>query len=228
MTDVFTRLVSRAWDTQPRVRPQLAPRFAPRTAAFPLEEIEQEVGAPRGEPLDRVEPRAPIVPSMPRETPQFEERRHLQAADVAPDAKFSPSPPPLDAAVLEERDATPLTLERTIERIFQSSVERTRVVDAAPPVLAPPPSLRPVDVAILRPSEPRRASVDVPPLRPRASTPLSDSSQSSTKSHDPIHVSIGRIDVRATAAPARVAPASRPKVGPVPLDEYLRRRNEGR
>jgi hypothetical protein len=227
MSDVFSRLVARAWDTEARVRPQIAPRYAPRTASLPVEEIAVEREAPsavESDPLDE----ARAVTARPTRSDTVLARETPEARpSVRSDERPAPAPR-VDAEPPTRRDTSPLTLERTIERIFASSVERTHVVEAVAPVAAPPPQLRAADAAVLRPPEADRRPIEASVAGPRAPAGATATRAATQVPSESIHVSIGRIDVRATPAPAVATPHARPRQAPLALDDYLRRRNEGR
>jgi hypothetical protein len=117
------------------------------------------------------------------------------------------------------------SVERTVERVVESLVERTHVVETRA-VAAPPTPLRESDAAILRPAEPKRAGVEVSP-RMSGQRLLVAAHDTPGPLNDAIQVSIGRIDVRATTTAPPAAARARPTHAPLGLDEYLRRRNAG-
>ncbi len=227
MSDVFTRLVSRAWDAEPRVRPQIASRFAPRPPALPVEEREVEV-AWAGAPNERQEPTMANAP-WTNDAPD-----PLRVDSPRPAAPVPLEDPPrrarVEASEPPARSPPPVTLERTLERIFGPPVERTRVVETAPaPVAAPPPSLRAADVARLRPAAPSRPDATASAAARPPGAAVERALAQPPAGLPPIHVSIGRIDVRATAvAAAPAAPARSGRHTPLGLDDYLRRRTEER
>ena len=231
MSDVFSRLVARARDDAPRVRPVIAPRFAPRTAPLPLEELDVEVEArqvrgaqhdatPRTD-RERSSTSDAVDAPAPPTTLQVERERPSVSAAAA-----SPRTP---AAADDPFQPAPLTLERTIERIFQTRSERVEEALAPRPVAAPPPPLHPADLAVLRPAEPSTSAT----RRDPSSAPREDAAPlavSPRPDHEPeaIRISIGRIDVRAISPSPALVASPRPRSLPLGLDDYLRRRNEER
>ena len=227
MSDLFARLVSRAWDTGPRVRPQITPRFAPRAASFPVEEIVQEIegSAPREGRAKDVSEGSPPPPAPPAVRPELSLPSVLRSAE----AERPPAPPAPRANEPPPPSPPPLTLERTLEHIFATTVERMHLIGPPAPALAPP-AIRPADLAVLRPAEGERTAPPRTEIRgavaPRS---ITGSPPPAPSAPEPIQITIGRIDVRAIPTTAPRAPApSKPTHAPLALDEYLRRRNEGR
>jgi hypothetical protein len=232
MSDVFSRLVDRALDRAPRARPQISPRFARRPAALPLEAPDREV-----ESFDELE----VGPSVPRSAPASFEDQSPREAPRDPRPVHGPRPPGRNAPAVSAPDrviaverevhapapASGSTAEHTVERVERSVVEHTRFVDARP-LAAPPVPLRPADAAALRPVEPRAAAPSSPDRGTAAGAHSVVRETTETAPPEAIHVSIGRIDVRATPAASPVAAPARSRPAPMGLDEYLRRRNEGR
>ena len=230
MSGVFSRLVDRALDRAPRARPQLAPRFGRRAGVLPLEEPDLEVESPSPSPHPAALPlQAPV-----RERPAVSARRE-GPTDAAPRAEPRanvPAAPGERASSVEEHVRGPgqqvvSTVERSFEHVVQSVVDHTHLVETRP-LATPPVALRSTDVAALRPAEPRATSRG--PAEPPSAASIDPARSRTPEAVEPeaIHVTIGRIDVRATPAVAPVSVPSRARPAPMGLDEYLRRRNEGR
>lgn len=220
MSDIFYRLAARAGDLVPRARPQIAPRHAKR-APPPVEDVEIE------------RPYAPTQSAPQRAQAAFDPR---QLARETATPKIEPPPlaqAPVAPPVTPREEAkpvssetprpTPAIVERTLERPVQSRFERTHTIERAP-VAAPPPPMRAPDLAALRPSEAKRGEAETQGhfAQSASAQRTPDLSEASSEA---IHVSIGRIEVRAVSAPPRTPPERR-KHAPMGLDEYLRRRNE--
>lgn len=169
-----------------------------------------------------------------------EARRTARAAPpAAPDRGAAPAAS-IRSATAEApalADALALPALRVIERWTSERETRTiRVVerDAARPSPAPPTPQRatspaePREVARALPpmGGPRRMTKPAPPMpaaRPpspaRPPLPAQAPHQPALPAEPDVHITIGRIDVRATPAPAQGRPAARPS-GPS-LDRYL-------
>jgi hypothetical protein len=171
--------------------------------------------------------------SAPRETPP------------TTNSTFRPSAPTVapPSNVIERTTIVSLppeiqpALAPTPERIV---IERPALVEPQPAAKASQPAPAPQIVAqppaAQAARDPQPAPARAPLIMPQPSITviqarpaLPAASQPTAAPSEPIiHVTIGRIEVRATPAPA---PAARPKSAPTSatsLDEYLRQRNGGR
>ncbi|HEY8086967.1 MAG TPA: hypothetical protein VIF09_03960 [Polyangiaceae bacterium] len=229
MSDVFTRLVDRALDRAPRARPRLAPRFGRPSAGLPIEEPDAKVEAPAVEATSTPPRSAPVR----EERPALEVPREVRGVATPGGRTAAGAPePPIERVPRIEREVGPearpaaSSFEHNMEQVVHSVVERTRLVEAGP-LAAPATPLRSADAAALRPTEGRTTAPTMGERRV-ASRQEAIARDSRDATSDAIQVSIGRIDVRAVgAAPAAAAPP-KPRVAPMGLDEYLRRRSEGR
>jgi hypothetical protein len=221
VSDIFSRLAALARDIAPRARPQLPPRY-PNRAPPPVEDVEVET------------PYVPARSSPPRKQAVLDPWPPLARENATPRAE----PPPLPQAPAApsvapreeiERASTeplrpPISIgERTPERHVESRFEHTHIIER-PPAAAPPP-MRAPDVAALRLPEGKRAEIEAPARFARNAS-AARSQETDESASEAVHVSIGRIEVRAVSAPPPPAPRERPKPTPMGLDEYLRRRNE--
>ena len=171
----------------------------------------------RPRPAARFEPQ-PVDELDPVSAPQ-RRRSTIHAAERPPAA-----PPPVQAGPSAESRATTRTHADPVLLVPSAEADAEQ-----PPSTAPPPARRGGEPA------PRTNGPRTPPPSPlvaaqvagrRASQPRRE-----TRRDEPpeVHVTIGRIEVRAVAPPAP-APTRRPLPQPVPLslDEYLEQRRSGR
>jgi len=174
----------------------------------------------------RVEPREPERPGEPPAPPPVV---------AAPAAVPAPPPPTPEAPSILRTEKAP-TLAPAIPRGEESSAKvepppaeslQSRLRAIADEVLVPegaPPA------PTLAPVSPRPLEEDVSPLRPSTARALETdvavrTSQGSDEGQTLVHVSIGRVEVRAPAAPAQPERARRRPKPPTRLDDYLGRRN---
>jgi len=171
----------------------------------------------RPRPAARFEPQ-PIDELGPASAPELQRSTTL-AAERPPAA-----PAPAQSAPMAESRAATRWHDDPASPAPSAEAEA-----AQPPLNAKPPARRDGE------SPPRTDGARMPPPSPlvaaqiagrRASPPRHE-----TRHEEPpaVHVTIGRIEVRAVAPPAP-APARRPRPQPVPLslDEYLEQRRSGR
>jgi hypothetical protein len=230
MSDYFSRLAERALGTAAAPRPVIPSRFEQAALAgeaddFTIEDEERAAAAARpGQPDEgssRPQAASPPSPAEPRDG------RPATAAPPLPGAADSAVPTPEreehgEPARLPERPVTerPPIVER--ERIVvERDVEAPRE-----PVQAATPD-RPAAVERVQRVE----------ARPVAPTPISPTPHAPEWERDDVaagpptvHVTIGRVDVRAVSAPAPVErpPAHRQRPARPSLEEYLRRSRDGR
>jgi len=204
MSDYFAALVTRT------LRPETLVQPRPRA---PFEEID----APAVEPL----------PVAAREARHDDERTR--------DAPTAGAPPPLPAPHTEPV----VSAERSHPSPDRPALAETRVGEAAraiephPTVRAVEPASEPTPVSSAPIPGARTAARETQPrIDPRAIPPARRSEVrvvEAVSSEPTVHIHIGRVDVRAVAPnpPAKAGPRE-PRREPVPLDEYLRRRRDGR
>lgn len=241
----LAKLAARGAATVATVRPRLPSLFE----ATPVD------AAPPPESAPFVQP-SPSAPDLSRRIVEVEEVLLREAriaseprpATNAPPALYTPAPPPDRVERVERverietrparaeepkppqsivREKTTERVERTETRIVTAPVERTEIVHESDPhpaietkaAPAPPPIVereRPVrrrEVPIAHPASPAAPMFRREPMPEAAPT---------------IHVTIGRVDVRAVIPGA---PAPRTETGPrapaLSLEDYLAQRNRG-
>jgi hypothetical protein len=241
MTDFLTSLVARTI-APPSLTPRLRSRFEPlafddagivesvREIAIdgPALPAPSRTSAPPAEVPDREE-KSQAVPVSPRRRDSAPpSRREAEATRVAPlvaqpaeTPEFAPRPQPAavpvpritqperTAAPLGHRTAAPPPAEPAAvpsehRETRVETRESTRTIERA----------RTIATRILERSETSRLFA-----QPRAATP-----QAAAAPEPTIHISIGRVEVRAAAAPAAVPRAAR-RSAVQSLDDYLDRRN---
>jgi hypothetical protein len=188
----------------------------------PVEDMEVETPYAASAPTS---PRAQAAVDAP---PPITQPAPSSRTNVPPALRASPTPPRAPTRELERispeaSQPPPSIVERTLERRLELQMERTHVVERSP-VAAPPPKISAADVAAIRPPESRRSEIEtavrfIGDRRAARDRDIADAAP------DAVHISIGRIDVRAIGAPAPRSPPERAKPAPMGLDEYLRRRN---
>lgn len=248
MSDFLDRLASRAIGREPMLEPRLpslfepaqhAPLISPKADETGVRESRREadsatVGetfAPRANPAPAAQPAAtePVRRMAPRR----------DAAPSAPQASGDPSPAAARAVAIAptrspvETDVHPQPTAATslpLSHVVPAPVQpRGRHVVPSPPDVAQP---SPAAVGVLLPSRPSgiassRAS-DPGENGQRASATRAGHAAADAARHLPsepvVHVSIGRIEVRAAPA-VTAAPRARDVARPSSLDDYLRQRN---
>ena len=206
MSDFFTRLAERTLGVQPVARPD----FAPLVAAAPEKE---DAGAPNAAAREEIGLRPPFErPDDPfgaeraqlerRGEAANEERQTSGPADLTAPADGSPRPPSPASFAAEEI---------------------SRADDRAAKVVKNPAA---TEVASLFA---RHEPVIAPPAPQRDGESESRGFERFTAVSPAIHVSIGRVEVRAVTAPApRPSVPERRAAARLSLEQYLRERNEGR
>ncbi len=211
MTHFLGRLVERARGIAPRVEPIVAPRFAPAT--FLEEAIEDDVPAParRREASEK-----PTIDPIVSRTPKEEEPTAKGKPNEEIAAKINGTPP----ALLLPRAPSHEALTPDSNWTSESSSPRR---DDLPLVQSAAPLL------VRRSNQPHRSATPRSPDRPAFATNVPQSPNDSALPQSPIvRVTIGRIEVRAAAAPTPPArKASRASEPKLTLDAYLKSRKEG-
>lgn len=251
--DFFNRIVLKARGAESSIEPRLPSLFEPvaGVAMAPMTAIEEQVVAardPQDAPPKSMASRGPVThasrPLAPRPVETrvpgealdpVEPDREGRSAQTVPVATLQPVPAvtPLRvhlAARLDEQqpDGTP---EFDILRTDRSGARRTRASDRDGSA-ARPEALRHESGLLI----PKPAAVSMPyhaaGEAPRADAPAAHNVAATVPMAEQpapvIHVTIGRVEVRAVPAPAgkpRVDP-SKPK--PLSLDDYLKRRGGNR
>lgn len=252
MTNFFARVVDRALGDTPSLRPRLPARFeAPELPSPDVYEASNEefVQPTRSEPaLRAARPEPAIEPSVatraaaphPRaedpatgveagSAPQGEAARPaLDAVRSAPEPLIARSPvlpaPPPNAPELTAAPVAP----RAVTVHEPAVPARAAPARAAP--LTPPASIATV-AEVRRERTAHKAPVPsvVVPASGRAADAGPSSSESTERGAPAVHITIGRVEVRAVSEPAGGMPraAARQKRAALSLDEYQRQRNRG-
>ena len=178
-------------------------------------------------------PPAPLPPPLPSAPPPAQQA--AAPSIPAPDRMAPPAPRPErqpagTMATAEQRAARP-ALPQT-DAVAMPDTWPRRAAAGPVPLSSPPPALT---AGALRPAPPPVQAVSpglaVPPPRRPASAAHHDRrdrhEDAAARDAAPVHVSIGRIEIRAVAPPP--APARRERAAPQPLglDDYLRQRARG-
>lgn len=244
MSDFLDRLAARAIGSEPVLAPRLPtwfepPARAPRVAfaddAAPAREA--RVDAPPARDAQQAFRNDPVrAPTAPRDpTVGVVATQHLE-------------PAPMPKAMRTRDDAAPRTLpqvatDAAAQRSDEPTTPRSRTVALTPPpsrVRQTPPSAAPLRT-ILAPAAPTRGALQPPPTPVFAApfgastadraghiTPRQrarDSIAHTLPAAEPVvHVTIGRLEVRAAPAPA-TPPRRSSGPRPTSLDDYLRQRS---
>ncbi|MBI2767714.1 MAG: hypothetical protein HYX53_17595 [Chloroflexi bacterium] len=219
MSDYFTRLAERALGATPVPRPVIPSRFERASGGgfeeeqFDRDESEQANAAPTPSRTSPTPAERDSMASATESTPPVA----APGSPVRASPRTESAPPARPERVTEATAAAPAAAERTV--IHQH--ERLVIEREAP---------RPAPVAARAP-EPPRPPAPVQRLETRPFTPPAVPSQQGsagirreTAGGEPpvIHVTIGRVDVRAISGPAMVAPAARADRRHRPsLEDYL-------
>jgi hypothetical protein len=202
---------------EPPERPSAAP--VPGQAAEPAQPA---APPPRGvAPEDAAEPSRPVPTALP---PQ-----------PAPARDATPPPAPATVQATQDRgrhDDTPpapvrpASVQRPRDDLTVRTVPVTARAASMPPNLAPPPADLPPPGLTSPParSGAREIVPQVARARPAPPQPVAAPRQEETT----VHVSIGRIEVRAVQPPPEARPREPAKSAVMSLDEYLRSRRERR
>jgi len=209
MSDFFERLATRSAGL-PGSRPRVLPRLAHQFERVGTPEVEPEIAvAPSPRPTSPV----PVVP------PPGVVERHTETVHHQRESHHS---------TLIERQLT--TVDSSVHRV------RERLEIRQPPLLVPVPAPVPAAAAI-QPPEPAGATPVTPQPAPAAAQPVrawtavakaASASVPARRAAAPepervVHVSIGRVEVKAATPAARAPrPSGRPSPA-VPLEKYLAR-----
>jgi len=213
MADFFTRLAERALGVAPVAAPDLPPMFAP--VVQPLE-FSTEIVAPAQSVHVARPTEKPLLPNGPMENPTS--RRPPEAARDGMRRSDELRSPLVNVRFAQNQaEDTALSIQRA-EAVSppaaQSAIDSSSTVSTVPAAAAvrarnEAASTDPVPA-------PLSAALVGSPIRAEPVTPS-------------IHVTIGRVEVRAVSAPAEPArPRERKAPALLSLDQYLRQRNEGR
>jgi len=245
MGNFFNNLIDRTLGSAPTVEPFAPPLFAPApgeqtpldgplsTMQRPI--VQRAVNEPVTEQAGQERDDAPLLvpPTADRATPAHPEQAHRQPF-VQLDDPFA------DAAPIQapgDRAARGETFDHLDRAALQRGPHRITTDRPVPaPFAAPPTSSQRDRVPRVREAAPLLVEADVAPslgqpqhnqLEHRAAQRREPSSQETAA--PTIHVSIGRIDVRAVNPPTPAAPQRKSaSSSTMSLDEYLRTRNGGR
>jgi hypothetical protein len=256
VSDFFTNLTASIYEPRLSVQPRLPFIFesTPESLALPSESVEAEVPPtrPAGDESRSSTARATDThASAPHDSERPVPARKRNGVNVQiPHESTRASQPPTD-----ELGPIPPVLQRHAAAVVRRE-ERPEVADAshvgsavaARPSAAAPAGPEPQDHHLyqdhpLYKEGPKRPAVEAVALRPvvarerppapaavaraRAMPEISRRSRIAPAAETTVHVSIGRIEVRAVPAPApRSRPAKKPAV--MALDEYLRSHTEQR
>ncbi|MDE2154824.1 MAG: hypothetical protein KGJ32_02855 [Xanthomonadaceae bacterium] len=250
MSDFLDRLAARALGSETTLTPRLPARFEPRQGSpiMPLPPGEADAR----QPMHGAPPTNAVAAAIDRSRPQRASavpghgEPHIMAT---PPERVVASLPSGDAVRIPHRDAppAPAVAAPAASRIHQRSAPPA-TSPRQPDVLRPAAPVQPRQVRIApdRAEPATRASTDVPPPlfspethalpaaqaagRSRASRAPRDRPVPSARADDTagetvVHVSIGRLEVRAAAA-AVAAPRRQDGQRPSSLDDYLRQRGD--
>lgn len=246
MSDFLDRLASRAIGHEPMLEPRLPSLFEPVQRAPALLPTVDETGAREkrrdsatsGEPPASSASAASMVPPAPIEpVPRVTARR--DATSAAPQAsgeppvataRFVATATPPSPRTADEHPTVAATVPLPRPHVVPAPVQlRERHATPLPAAVAEPARAA---VGVLLPPPPSgitasRASESVASL-PRAANNRAGHAGSDSRRSLPaepvVHVSIGRIEVRAAPA-VTAAPRVRDAARPGSLDDYLRQRN---
>lgn len=225
MSRFLQRLAARSLEALPVLQPRRASRFEPTESSGVSEAAVETESTPVRPPEVSVVSQAMVPPPLKAAAPE---------AAGPPRTRDSDTRKPLTPALPEPvRDRSPL--------------EPPSLLEEAPLLAAPAPTLQlPIRVPAPAP-EPWRSPVGpvqpAPPLlaesaRVPALTPPPQAQHRTTgqapallvpmERREDIHISIGRIEIRALPAKAAPAPRKGPADKPSPLDTYLQQRGSRR
>ena len=201
-------------------------RSGPQTAASPDLPLSPRERGPGGEDSARHPFEPPQSPEQVFEAPETEQSRLRRAPHPLAPSPTRPPVPPGEGEINVSSPAPTLALKRVVApplpadgRADGRGGRGVRGHEAAPPesVEPQPPRLRP-----------RSALAEkLPTVEPDRRAPLPPAPEESEPSETVVHVSIGRIDVRAAQPPAPAVRPARPAGPRLTLTDYLKRR-EGR
>jgi hypothetical protein len=224
MSDFLGNLVQRSLPAAagPSPRPQLAPRL-PSLFEAPAADVS------RPEPSTS----SPEPPTPATEPARWQPEETPSPTLIAPIASLAPPPVGWPATPADGEDAESMPLE-VQTAVSDEPAQRSRLREA--PALQPGPMTpRTSRVSAPEGALQKLSPVPLPPPSPALIRSRPDNSvlplpgESSPIGAPTLRIHIGRIEVRAVQA--LPAPASHPRAVPKPklsLDDYLKRRNEGK
>jgi hypothetical protein len=223
MSDFLTRLAARAI-AQPTLRPRAVSRFEAAPLAQDAVLSPDTSGRRVSESSTRrEEPREARVPTSRR----FDDSETRRLSPPPPPAEQTPAPPiRVERALAQEADRQIERVVETQERVLHVPVRET-VVEQAPPLPhrfdEQPPRVI-TEQSIIRERELRerertiRTSIERAPARSTAR----ETPQAARQSEPVVHVSIGRVEVRAVSPPPQQRSPRRAPA--MTIDDYVARR----
>jgi hypothetical protein len=217
MSDYLTRLIERSLGIAPQIEPLIPPIHAP--SSLTLSETLETSSAFESSLAARIEtskedtPRRVAADTKPLE-PAFS-RAESQASRTS-----SPLPETQPAFPIEENHR-PHPIESPIIAVSRQSTSalRPEAVDITAASPNPPLSKEKTQIVV----QPEIISR----LKP-AESPFVPALQTSSKQPPAIHVSIGRVEVRAIMPPVAAPKSTPPSASKLSLEEYLKQRNGDR
>lgn len=246
MSDFLARLAARAIGGEATLAPRLPSRFEPLPHAPILPTVDDDTAATARHATAPADDTPPAVEPLhpPRTLPPMHDDA-LRPARAEQPMTSVPSPTvasvPDRAIPATVRAASPATPPMTVSIATPARMPAPELAHAEP-VMSPPVQPRQIRIApprveavsppsgSLLPSAPVFASPRSEPARDRSDhaatirpRPTAAANRTPATSEPVVHVSIGRLEVR--AAPAAAAPARRrDEPRPASLDDYLRQR----
>ncbi|MHB1057962.1 MAG: hypothetical protein ACYC0F_08780 [Rhodanobacter sp.] len=247
MSDFLDRMAARAIGGETPLAPRLPSLFEPLQRAPVMPPVDEGEMPARGRDAGATTPVAQTAAPSPRSPAHARESMEPRAARIAPaerpalptparaaaDAPRAPVPPSPQAAspvraIVADRAIAPPTPERPVTAASPVSPRQSHVAPSrqkAVPMPAPSGVLLPAPAPVFAATGavPGRSERTV---AARAAAARAESRAAAATGESVVHVSIGRLEVR--AAPATAAPPRR-REGPPPasLDDYLRQRGKG-
>jgi hypothetical protein len=214
MSDYLTSLIQRSRGLAPQVEPLIAPMHAPPSLML-RETLEissplEPSSASKTETADEDIPQRVGVKTKPRE---------LTSLPVESPRSQTPFPESAATFPIEKTDLREPTEPQRNARLHRSSsVSPPETADLIAPSQSPSPPKEKTRV-VVRPEIATRLKTTAPPVSARPSSPIKPPT---------IHVTIGRVEVRAVMPPVAAPKPSSPS-GPKPsLEDYLKQRNGDR
>ena len=217
--DFLFRLAQQNLGVAPAVEPLIPSRFEPgmdpAAPELPLSEEESVAVAPRVQPKTDALPASASAPVPPTTAAPPDPAPSVDLAARVVDEPTMPlqAPGPLEHAVMTLRlqpDSSPLPTIAPVEEPADAPDEASRPIPALVPPLVAPPLPVPLPVVHPRPVQPASTRADV--RRREADPPAAPAA---------IHVTIGRIEVRAAPPPSTPAKRPAPARATPSLGDYL-------
>lgn len=239
MADFLNRLAARALGTTPVAEPVIPSRFSsgPEQSAFlPAEPAFQPAppspqtysqtseGRPRPLPIREADPRSENhAERLAAPFQDIDEPPHRPLPQRPNVIRPQPSPPPF-----AERDTAQPSAERTEVRSQHLAAATDPLRQAMENDAHKPQTTPRTSAPFAEPQPTPRLTAPAEPVRsPQSQRP--EVAQSLRPAPPTVHVSIGRIEVRAEiTAPAPRAPAQRPRPSTLSLDQFLKQAGRGR